>query len=68
MLQEFYSSNVYRLSDLDYNFKINSRWIVIRTNVQYNDDNGSNGEFQIRITAYYLSSPNRIRSIYSSAK
>ncbi|MGB9767826.1 MAG: DUF7305 domain-containing protein, partial [Dictyoglomus turgidum] len=68
LLQEFYSSNVYRLSDLDYNFKINSRWIVIRTNVQYNDDNGSNGEFQIRITAYYLSSPNRIRSIYSSAK
>ncbi len=68
LLQEFYSNNIHNLSALDVNFMINNRWIVLRTNVQYADNDGSNGEFQIRITGYYLNNPNKIRSIYSSAK
>lgn len=68
LVQEFYSNNTYRLSTLDSNLRTTNRWVVLRTNVQYTDDSGSNGEFHIRITGYYLNNPNKIRSIYSSAK
>ncbi|MEN3011992.1 MAG: hypothetical protein ABDH34_03800 [Dictyoglomus thermophilum] len=68
LVQEFYSNNTYRLSTLDSNLRTTNRWVVLRTNVQYTDDSGSNGEFHIRITGYYLNNPSKIRSIYSSAK
>lgn len=68
LIQEEFTSNTFQISQLDPDFNKNYRWIILRHNTQYYDDGTNNGEFQIRVTGYYLSDPTRVRTIYHIAK